>query len=223
MTLKQVATQLSNVGMNVKYRIRPDGGIVITEINGQKFSGRAGNVAARQMAGVQMTPAQQAQRSKISRTGVRSRVSGHHVKPLDADLKKALKRTQAAFRKYSTTAGKPTTKNVREYMRTHTKEETIQKLNRQIRYAKGLVYLDNIVSLYQRAWHDYEVYGSEAIRSGAESLWKSYQNDGQNATQVLFEEAKESLYEYEILMSRGDEGGAMTSAQDFKWIAGRME
>ena len=60
--------QLQVQGYKVTYRVRTDGGILITSINGRKFKAAEGNIRAREILGVELSTRRAMQLRKITRT-----------------------------------------------------------------------------------------------------------------------------------------------------------
>lgn len=61
MTIRNIIKQLRKEGHRITYYVRKDGGVLIRSIDGQKFTGAAGNAVARQMTGQILSSARQAQ------------------------------------------------------------------------------------------------------------------------------------------------------------------
>lgn len=64
----ELVKQLQVQGYKVTYRVRTDGGILITSINGRKFKGAEGNIRAREVLGVELSTRRAMQLRKITRT-----------------------------------------------------------------------------------------------------------------------------------------------------------
>lgn len=65
-TMRKNVALLRQQGYKVKYRTRKDGGILITKINGQKFSQAKGNAFARSLLGQRLSIARDYQLSKLN-------------------------------------------------------------------------------------------------------------------------------------------------------------
>lgn len=59
--MRTIASELMSQGHQIEFYVRKDGGILITNIDGQKFSGAKGNERARQMTGQKLSEARFAQ------------------------------------------------------------------------------------------------------------------------------------------------------------------
>lgn len=64
----ELVKQLQVQGYKVTYRVRTDGGILITSINGRKFKAAEGNIRAREILGVELSTRRAMQLRKITRT-----------------------------------------------------------------------------------------------------------------------------------------------------------
>jgi hypothetical protein len=67
MTIREIASKLASQGYSVRYRVRKDGGVLITSINNQKFTAAAGNKVARQLVGENISQKRETQLEKITR------------------------------------------------------------------------------------------------------------------------------------------------------------
>ena len=163
MTLRQVVNQLETQGVKVTFRVRPDGGIVVTSINGQKYDSRTGNAVARSMAGVALSEGQRAQRRAFSRAGVASRSKRIRLPKLPDDLAAALRRTQGIFREENLRRrkrdempiGSITTPQIRQkLMEGKTHEEIMESLSAAERYAKDLAQIDFLNAIREEINND---------------------------------------------------------------------
>lgn len=141
MRLKEAVEVLIKSGINIKYRIRPDGGIVVTEINGVKFQAKSGNVRVREISGVKLTEKQQNIINKNRRK----------LPELSKEVKNAIRRAQRAWKKGTPgRQGRITTKRVRRNIYLYGEEAALQSLSAQERYSKGYAYYENIDHLIDR-------------------------------------------------------------------------
>ena len=141
MRLKEAVETLIKSGINIKYRIRPDGGIVVTEVNGVKFQAKRGNVYVREMSGVKLTEKQQNIINRNRRT----------LPQLSKEVKKQIAKTQKAWRTGTHgKLGKVTTKRVRKNIELYGEESALESLKAQERYSKGYAYFENIDYLIDR-------------------------------------------------------------------------
>lgn len=139
MKLINIVEQLRELGYEVDYYSRPEGGVRIKSINGQHFKGSEGGKQARKIVGETAWGRHNIPKAKVKLPSV------------DDTLKAQLRKAQYAYRKYQPKVkGKITTRKLKEYLKTHTKEEAIQALKNQVRYAKGLANFANIDILLEK-------------------------------------------------------------------------
>lgn len=66
MTLRQIVMELIARGHHVSYYVRNDGGLVITKIDNNRYSGKTGNAVARDMLGVSLSERRKTQLERIN-------------------------------------------------------------------------------------------------------------------------------------------------------------
>lgn len=138
--------ELMNKGYNINFRIRSDGGIIVKEINGEKFSGAKGNEMIRILSNVSLSEKQQSQLLSIK------------PKKLDTipkEIKSQLRKTQKVWRKKRSlgglkNTGKVTSKKVRYRLKTYGVEATLSFLKESEKYAQGYAYTKNVDILLQK-------------------------------------------------------------------------
>lgn len=147
MTLREVVKQLQGQGVPVSFRVRPDYSIVITQIGTQKYSGRSGNIAARNITGAQMSTREVLQRTRASA----AKIPNAKYIPLSPAVNRALRAAQKAYRESGMTAGKPTRANIRGVMKEgFSEDEILNMLRRSKQYAKGIAYDERLRALRDR-------------------------------------------------------------------------
>lgn len=147
MTLREVVKQLQGQGVPVSFRVRPDYSIVITQIGTQKYSGRSGNIAARNITGAQMSTREVLQRTTASA----AKIPNAKYIPLSPAVNRALRAAQKAYRESGMTAGKPTRVNIRGAMKEGlTEEQILESLRRSKQYAKGIAYDERVIAIRDR-------------------------------------------------------------------------
>ena len=150
---------LKEQGISVKYFHRKDGGYIITNIGGISYKGAAGNTAARQIVGAELSSARKAQLTRITTTGVRKKA------PVPEELKKEVAKLQRRWKKVARPKGEIRLQKFRERYQELGYEETKRSIEQLHRYADGLAYdavIDHLI-LYIR---------DAANRSGDEVLSK---------------------------------------------------
>ena len=136
MTTRQVASTLTSRGYTITYRVRKDGGILITSINGQKFKGASGNRQARNLLGseAKLSLAREQQLKTIKPPkGARIKVT------LPENIKAKLKEVQALYKKFKVPMkqGRITARIVKKIIKEEGIQSAYTKLERATRYAEG--------------------------------------------------------------------------------------
>ena len=154
MTTRQLVSELSSKGYSVKYRIRRDGGILITSIDGQKFKGGAGNMFARTILNVQLSQRRSQQLTKITRERVI-----HPRKVIvetPEDLERYRKRVMRKWRKAGLT-GSISKKNLRRIIEDRGLKGAETYLTEMERHTQGKAYYGAIEGLLARIQNDLDV------------------------------------------------------------------
>ena len=145
MKLIDIVKQLISAGYDIEYYVRKDGGILIKEINGKKYTGAKGNTIARSMVGAPLSEAKQTQLA----WNVRKLIKGVK-KPKNKiadDLEEQLKKTQKAWRKNKVKSGRITKRKLRQYIKMYGEDEAMRYLQRAEKYAQGFAYVENVEML----------------------------------------------------------------------------
>ena len=150
MTMIDVIDMLKEMGMEVKYIKRKDGGVRVTKIGNQRFTGSTGNQLAREMTGTTLSERRTAQLKTIKtpkgQFGHRKR-----VEQLDEDIVKRIRKVQRKMRKNQINrTGIVTQRNYRYVLKHEGKEEEERRLAQAERYASGLAYVENVDALLKR-------------------------------------------------------------------------
>ena len=143
--------ELREKGYRIKFRTRSDGGIIVQSINGKRFTGAEGNRIVRELSGNVLSEARERQLA----SNVSEFIRGQHTKkaPIEADLKKELRKAQAIWRKRGLAEkgqGRILMKNVRKRIAREGMESAIQSLRNIERYARGYAYEENVTLLASR-------------------------------------------------------------------------
>lgn len=149
MTTRQVIKQLESMGHKVSFYTRKDGGVRITKIDSTKFTGSTGNKRARAMTGEQLSLRRTAQlSSSYMRTPKGTWGHKKNTKPaLPEEAKKLIRKAQRTFRQEGTISGTSSTYRFRKNVELFGYEEAMRRLRQNIRYAKGLAYVENVEHL----------------------------------------------------------------------------
>lgn len=153
----EVVQFLRKQGFEIEFRVRTDGGIIVTKVNNMKFTAAGGNTYVRNVASG-LTPANMTSsewRGKIAlsekrleqvRSNAEKLIKGKKVSRLDDDMKKELRRVQRKWRKTNAT-GRITAKKVKWHIANEGRRAALDYLNKMGRYAEGYAYGENVVSL----------------------------------------------------------------------------
>lgn len=151
MTTRQLVTELKSKGYKVSYRIRKDGGILITSIDGQKFKGASGNQRARLLTGHVLSLRRQQQLKKITKERV---VKPRKIKvETPADLEKYRKRVMRKWRKAGLT-GSISKKNLRKIIEERGFRAAETYLQEMERHTEGKAYYGQVDALLTRIEED---------------------------------------------------------------------
>lgn len=157
MTTRQIIEGLIKQGHKVKFYQRKDGGVRITKIDSQSFSGSMGNKVARAMTGEYLSERRAAQLSKSYMRTEKGKWGHAKSKkpPLPDEAKKLIRKAQRVFRKSGVIAGTSSTRRFRENVELFGYDEAMRKLKQNIRYAQGLAYEENVEAFCLRLEDDY--------------------------------------------------------------------
>ncbi len=178
MTLRSIVQKLREEGHRVSYRVRDDGSIRVTSIDGRKFAAKysEGNAEARRIAGAPLSErrTRQLQKGRTKRAAnLAKKAKAPKKAPLPTEIRKALRRAQRLIRKKGVAEGTVTAENVRYNIAKYGEEEALRKLNRLSRYYQGYAYEVNVRLLSDRMKADGNKLGSAALVNLAARVWNS--------------------------------------------------
>lgn len=151
MSVRQLIGELVSKGYKVTYRVRRDGGVIITSINGQKFSGASGNQRARLLTGHVLSLRRQQQLKKITKERVLKPRKIKVETPLD--LEKYRKRVMRKWRKAGLT-GSISKKNLRKIIEDRGFDQAKIYLEEMERHTEGKAYYGQVDALLMRIEED---------------------------------------------------------------------
>lgn len=147
MTLKNIVKNLNKTGHNITYRVRTDGGIVVTSVDGIKTKIVEGNRIVRNLAN---TPISQKRFTQTQRN-----ITEKIIKPvINTRISNTLHYAQRLL-KNSNVKMKLTTKRLRENIDLVGEEEAYNHINRIKRYLQGYAYEENVDNLKNIIKHDF--------------------------------------------------------------------
>ena len=147
MTLKNIIKNLNKTGHNITYRVRTDGGIVVTSVDGIKTKIVEGNRIVRNLAN---TPISQKRFTQTQRN-----ITEKIIKPaIDTKITNTLHYAQRLL-KESNVKMHLTTKRLREHIKLYGEEEAYKHTLRIKRYLQGYAYEENVDNLKDIIEHDF--------------------------------------------------------------------
>lgn len=161
MQVIDIIEELKNLGHQVSYRKRSDGGYIITKIDGVNYTGAVGNNTARNMLGISMSDKELTQRRsniekfiKIPRTKTGKKKGHKAVDDFTDEEKNKIKKLQRLARKSKNkkgfSQGTITKKTARAYKKKYGEKALQELLNKRIRYYEGYAYESNVELLIER-------------------------------------------------------------------------
>ena len=152
--MRKIVGELQSKGYKVTYRVRKDGGILITSIDGVKYKAAAGNKMARLLTGNVLSKRRTAQLTKITRE---RRVKPRKI-PVEtpADLERYRKRVMRKWRK-ATLTGSISKRNLRKVIEERGFEGAKAYLEEMERHTEGKAYSGQIIALLSRIDQDIAV------------------------------------------------------------------
>ena len=144
-TMIEIVRDLQSKGHIVQFYVRKDGGILIRQIDSERFTGASGNARARQIAGVELSEA----RSKQLKYATRSRKGIRNI-PDDA-VREEYRRVKKLWNKaFKSKAGKPHPagyfgwKRIQYAYKNYGREEALRRISEAEKYASGIAYSKNV-------------------------------------------------------------------------------
>lgn len=186
MKIIDIINVLKEQGISVKYFHRKDGGYIITNIGGISYKGAAGNAAARQIVGAELSSARKAQLTRITTKGTRRKEA------IPEQLKKEVAKLQRRWKKVARPKGEIRLQKFRERYKELGYTETIRSIQQLHRYAEGLAYDAVIDALIE--------YLRDAGNRSGDAMYFEIINDIQKVRATIKEEWIYKIYEilYEI-------------------------
>ena len=145
----EVVTKLQSQGHQIDFYVRKDGGILIRNIDGQRFpSGASGNAVARQMAGSTLSEARASQLKFATRSRKVKKPS------LDDEVRKEFLRVKKKWNKtFKAKGGKPHPagyfgwNRIKYALDKYGKEEALRRIHEAEKYTSGIAYEKNVRTL----------------------------------------------------------------------------
>lgn len=151
MSTRQLVEFLQKQGHQVTYRIRTDGGVLITSIDGVKYKGATGNKVARWMAGEQLSERRGQQLQTVTR---QRKVKARKIQPTTpANLEKIRVRVMRKWRK-ANLRGSISKRNLRQMIQDRGIEGAATYLEEMERRTEGKAYKASVEGLIARIEQD---------------------------------------------------------------------
>ena len=154
MKVKSLVSELLKRGYDVTYRIRKDGGILITSIDSHKYKGATGNRVARMLLGEELSARRKQQLTKITRERVKR--PRKVIINTPEDLERYRKRVMRKWRKAGLT-GSISKRNLRNIIEDRGIKGAETYLTEMERHTQGKAYYGAIEGLLARIQNDIDV------------------------------------------------------------------
>lgn len=147
LSMIQVVRQLQSQGHFVDFYVRKDGGILVRNIDGNRFpSGASGNAYARSLLGVKISEA------RTSQLKYATRVRTKPIKiQVDDAIKEEYKRVKKIWNKaFKSKDGKPHPagyfgwQRIKRSVKLYGEQEALRRISEAEKYASGIAYSENI-------------------------------------------------------------------------------
>lgn len=148
-TTLTIVRTLEQQGQVIKYRVRKDGGILVTQVGSMRFRGAEGNKFVRSLANAPLSEARSKQLKTIKPKKKASPQSRKKT-PVSPAIRKEIDRLQRLYKKQGVEKGKPTLKNIRYQIETYGETVAEESLKKSYYYAVGMAYDENIEALILR-------------------------------------------------------------------------
>ena len=210
MTVIEIIYELQSSGHDVEYRKRPDGGYIITEINGEKFTGAHGNTRARNITGATLSEA----RAEQVAFNVQKYIKGQKkvTAPIDEEVIKELRKTQRAWNKARKGSGKDfgrvTKRKLRYKLKAEGRTAALSYLRRMRAHAQGIAYSENVMHLVSRMRRIIGRIHPNLVNE-FESLLNTIENMAESFAEKWIAPINEIIYNMENMPTEGEQKTAI--------------
>lgn len=193
MTTRQLVEFLQKQGHQVTYRIRTDGGVLITSIDGVKYKGATGNKVARWIAGEQLSERRGQQLQTITK---QRKVKPRKIQPTTpANLEKIRVRVMRKWRK-ANLRGSISKRNLKRMIEDRGIEGAAQYLEEMERRTEGKAYRASVEGLIARIEQDINSADEEDAK-WLNTLKKLIESKKDSFLQEWMQPIVDKLYEWE--------------------------
>ena len=195
--MRTIASELMSTGHKIEFYARKDGGILITSIDGQRFSGAEGNKRARSMTGQTLSEARLTQLKYA--TGTRKELNTPSLKKttINDSIKKEYQRVKKMWTKaFKAKEGKPHkagyfgVARIKKSIRDYGEEEALRRIGEAEKYASGIAYSKNVEILASQI----EIAGTDAESDELIQLAQDLRDNAYSIRDEWIQPAYEALY-----------------------------
>lgn len=194
MTLEKVVLDLISKGHLIEYRRRTDGGIIVTAIDGQKYSILEGNRKVRQISGTKLSEARKQQVYYNVRTYIKGSKKPKEKIPIA--IKSQLRKIQNLQRKNNIN-GKITAQKLRKYLKEHGEEQTMDYLLSMEGRAKGYVSkesVDALIIMLERIFDLGEL--DEKMQERLDKILSKLYQNSRKISGLLYPYLRDNIYSF---------------------------
>ena len=172
MTMIEIVRQLQAQGHEVDFYVRKDGGILVKNIDGERYpTGASGNARARQIVGANISEA------RIQQLKYAARSRGVKKPSLDDEVYKEFARVKKKWNKaFKSKGGKPHPagyfgwKRIAYSIKKYGREETLRRIKQAENYASGIAYSKNVQILAMFIKNSGDQYNSPELTKLSQDL-----------------------------------------------------
>lgn len=213
--LIEIIKELRDMGYHVSARKRTDGGYIITEINGEKYTGAHGNTRARTIVGASLSEEQATQLSFNVKKYIKGQKKVRDT--LDDEMIKELRKTQRAWTKARKQSGfdigRITKRKLRYRLKTEGRSGALVYLKRMRRHAEGFAYPENVMYLLKRMKR-----ARPRIHKSNKSVWEDLITKIDSITENFLEKWIAPIYDMIYDIEEADEGMQKTFIEQIDMI-----
>ena len=170
--MRTIVAKLQSQGHHVDFYVRKDGGILIKNIDGQRFTkGASGNIVARQMAGEEISEA------RLSQLKYATRARKFKHPTLDDEVQREWQRVKKKWNKaFKSKGGKPHKagyfgwNRIAYTLKQYGREEALRRIHEAEKYTTGIAYKKNVMQLVVHTRNYAEQFDSNSIRKLADDI-----------------------------------------------------
>lgn len=204
MKLLDIVKGLANQGYIITYRVRKDGGILITTVNGERFTGARGNAFVRDLVGIKLSEARVKQLESIKpKKNTTPQMRKKAV--IEDDIKKQIQRVNRRLKRKGLTAGHVTITQFRKNIQMFGEKEARRLLGQAEKYTRGEAYVENIKWYKDRLDSLINWLGGDSdLEEISELIQNIIDNDGAGLQDSTLNNMYDALYDLEKTVVAGE-------------------